>query len=918
MCPDGSVFDAPYDGVEEQGRTALVACDGVELRVSAVAPEIVRLRYVIEGEEPSVRPSYAVTAQASAVDAAIGIRDDVVGLCTAALTVRVSLSRCGVTVITADGTVLSEDPPEGGLVRGGPLGEQARGLIRRVVPDERFYGFGERTGPLDKRGRSMTFWNTDAYEAEHGGFAPDADPLYQSIPFFVGLRGATAYGVLLDNTHRLEMDMGASASDAYVLAAEAGELDQYIFAGPDMRDVIARYAGLTGKPPLPPRWSLGYHQSRWGYFPDTTIAAVAAELRARELPADGLWLDIQHLDGFRSFTWDPVGFADPSGLVSELAGQGFKTVVIVDPAIKVDAAWEIYTSGLAGGHFLGTSEGPYVGEVWPGPAVFPDFSSPEARQWWAGLVPRALDHGVRGLWIDMNEPSDFIGPGGTVPNDLVAAGDGVATTMRELHNVYGLNEALATYEGMRAAAPDRRPFVLSRAGYAGIQRYAAVWTGDAPSTFPVLAGTLPMLLGMGLSGVPFVGSDVGGYSGGATPELFARWLELGSLSPFFRGHVTSGVPSQEPWQFGTEVEDISRQYIGLRYELLPTWYSLMEEATRTGLPLLRPLVLEFQGDPATHALDDQAMIGPWLMAAPVLGEGATSRPVYLPAGRWFELRSGAIYEGPATIEVGLTLGALPMFVREGGIVARGPRGQWSDQLPLDPLFLDLYPAEVASTFSLYEDAGDGFAYEGGAFARTTYQLERTASGAVLRAAREGAHQPPSRPVVMRVRRVDHGASGVTLDGEPLSAFASEEALLGAGEGFFYDAADRSLVVVIADRPSFELAFGFDPTISEPRPPVPMRFVVTVPPGTPTTTPIHLASSANGWAHVPMTWGPGADRASVTVDVPRGEQLFYKYTRGDWGTVEKWPGCEEASNRYELGAAHPVKVDTVWAWADACF
>lgn len=898
------------------GRSIDVACAAVGVRVEVVESGTLRIRY--QGAvTPSGRASYAVVgAPDPAVKARFGSTEGEVLVCTDDWLLSIGRADCRLRATGADGAVLLSDPEGGGYFEGSDLG---RGVRRSAAPGERFYGFGERTGPLDKRGRVMTFWNTDAYVPAEGGYPPDADPLYQSIPFFITLRDGRAHGVFLDDTHRLRFDMGAAKADEYTLSTAGDEVDQYLVAGPAMRQVVDRYTRLTGRAPLPPRWSLGYHQSRWGYSPDTEVLSIAAELRARKLPADAMWLDIQHLDGFRSFTWDPVTFPDPAGLMSSLGAMGFRAVSIVDPGIKVDPGYDVYAEALAKGYFVTQGGSPYVGEVWPGPSSFPDFTSPEVRAWWGGLTPRELDAGVEGLWIDMNEPSNFVvGTGGTVPEDAMCAGDGVPGSMAALHNVYALNEARATYEGMRAAAPDKRPFVLTRAGYAGVQRYAAAWTGDAPSTWATLRGTLPMLLGMGISGLGFVGSDVGGYSGGASPELFARWMQVGSFSPFFRAHVTSGVNPQEPWQFGTETEDVSREAMNERYRLLPYLYSLFHEASVTGAPVLRPLVYEFQEDPGAAAIDDEAMLGPSLLLAPVLDPGLTTRSVYLPPGRWLEARSGAVHEGPATITVNLTLGALPTFVREGAIVPRFDAGAWSDEKPSPVKYLDVVPAAAESRFTVYEDDGRSFAHEDGAFARITYAAQRLATGARITASPvEGAYPLPPRTLLLRVRRVDHPPTKVVLSGAPLAAFADQQALLAAGKGYFYDERDLSLLVAFADQGGFALDLEYDPSLTEAAPPVLMRFVVDVPPGTPQTDTIHWAGSASGWAHQPLSWEPGKPRASGLVSVPRGDWVFYKYTRGGWSTVEKWPGCVEATNRYELGAAHPDKHDTVFGWADGC-
>ena len=912
VCDGVEIPPYPLD-TSADGKTVTFACGGQTLSLTFLSSGILRIAYDLPG---SARPSYATIPVKEGPPPIFGGSAETALGCTDDLFLDVRQADCHLRVSDRDSHVLLETPEgkEGVAIDG-----QAKTVRWSSAAGERYYGFGDKTGPLDKRSRTLSFYNTDAYDDAFGGFPPDADPLYASVPFFVGLRGAAAYGYFFDDTHRLTFDMASSDEAEWSVRAEGGAVDQYVFAGPRMADVVGRYTELTGRTPLPPRWSLGFHQSKWGYAPDTKVLSVAGELRSRKIPADAMWLDIQHMDGFRSFTWDPVNFPDPEGLVTQLEGQGFRAVSIVDPGVKVDPAWDVYATGVQSGYFLKGPDGqPYVGEVWPGPSVFPDFSAPEARAFWASLVPRTLDRGVRGLWIDMNEPSNFTGmKGGTVPDDLAAAGDGFPTTMAEMHNVYALNEARAVYQGMRDARPGERPFVLTRAGYSGIQRYAAMWTGDAPSSFATLRGTLPMLLGMGLSGLTFSGSDVGGYSGNASPELYARWMALGSISPFFRAHVTQGVNDQEPWQFGVEVTDISRSVIEERYRRMPYLYSLFRAAAESGAPVLRPLVYEFQDDPESATIDDEAMLGPSLLVAPVLEEGAVERDVYLPPGRWFEASSGAIVEGPAHVTAGVVLAAVPTFVREGAVVPRRDLVQWTDEKPIQTLELDVYPAESARVFELYEDDGLSFEYQSSQRAVTPYSAKRTAAGATVTAfPREGLFVPPPRDLVIRVRRVDTPPSAVTLDGQALSEIGSYEAFQSAAKGYHYDDRDLSILVRFPDPGAFELALDYDPTITDPAPDVLMDFEVTVPAGTPMDPPIHIASSANGWTHAPLAWvGPNKARGSLLV--PRGEYVFYKYTRGGWPTVEKWPGCAEATNRYEQGKAHPLKEDTVWAWADQC-
>lgn len=931
--PDGCCFETGFRResggtgasgavtIDDDGRGVIVSCASTETRLEVVDEGVIHLTYnysPLEDPYGGAHESYAVIPPAIAPDVpAILPYSDVVVMRTSTMTVLLERDTCRVTVEDPEGNTLLEEPAGGGHVRGGTTDT----LSRSLAEGERIYGLGERTGGLDRVGGSYTCWNTDAFDATYGGWGPTADPLYQCIPFYVSSRplgtgGVGAFGVFTDVTSVTTWDVGATDPALYTLTVpERRPLDQYLIAGPGFTDVARRYTGLTGRAPLPPRWSLGFHQSRWGWASDTVVTDVVDGFRARDLPLDAVWLDIQHMDGFRSWTWDPDTFPDPAALVETLAADGVRVVSIVDPAIKVDPGWEVYDEGLAAGHFLGTDGEPWVGEVWPGESVFPDFTDPSTRSWWGRLLTPDLGYGIAGFWLDMNEPSEFTL--GTVPDTLEAKGDGVPLTMAQAHNLYALLEAQATFTGMRAAAPDQRPFLLTRAGYAGIQRYAAAWTGDAPSTWDSLAGTLPMLLGMGVSGEAWVGSDVGGYSGGASGELYARWMQVGALSPFFRAHLTENATDQYPWSFGTEVEDITRGVLELRSTLLPYLYSLAWTASQTGVPPLVPLVWEWPADDAVADLGDQALLGPWLLVAPILTEGATSRDVYLPEGRWFAFDTGVVYDGPATVTLAdLPLAALPIFVRAGAIVPRGPVMPWSEATALDPLTLEVWPAAEATSFTVYEDAGDGYAYEEGGYAATTWTLQGSATGATLSSEREGSYSPPDRSVRVRVRRVDTAPTAVRLDGAVMTSVASADALDTVTSGWWWDADDLSLWVVVPDAGAISLAMTYDPTITAAAPPVAMPFRVTLPADTPLDTPISIASSADGWvSHTPLT--RDGDVAYGTIEVPRGEYLYYKYTRGDWDTVEKWPDCAEASNRYELGRATPIKADTVYGWADAC-
>ncbi|UJR85835.1 TIM-barrel domain-containing protein [Sandaracinus amylolyticus] len=859
---------------------------------------LLRVRYVPAGATPIERSFALVTPAIEMAPAAITIDGDdaFATICSDAFVA--TIERDGMRVVVRDraGTVLLEDAPD--------VATSAREVVRVSPRDELFTGLGERTGPFGRRGRRAIVWTTDAYEPAHGGFGPESDPLYLAIPFFVAVRGDTAYGLFTDVAYRQEYDLAASDPDRYGIRSAGPELDQWLIAGPHPRDVLRRYSSLTGRTPRPPRWSLGFHQSRWGYHDIARMDRLASDFRENDVPADALWLDIQHMDAFRTFTFDPLRFGDPEGLASRLDARGFSLIVIADPGLKIDPGWSVHDRAIAGGLYLRNPDGtPHVANTWASDSLFLDFTMPAARALWSEEVARLARRGIDGIWLDVNEPTTFPESGGenTVPNDLPIHGDGIATTMAEGHNVYALLQARATREGLREALPTRRPFILCRAGYAGIQREAAVWTGDAPSTWWSLDQVLPMLLGTSMSGVPFVGSDVGGYSGNATPELFARWMALGSISPFFRAHQTNGPPDAEPWSFGSEVLDISRARIGARYALMPYLESLFDEHERTGAPVLRPMLYEHFEERALRDVGDQAMLGPFLLVAPITREGATSREVHIPSGRWYELESGAIVEGPRTIEVGATLAALPTFVREGAILPRVSGDVASTRALGGTLLLDLYPSARESTFTLVQDAGDGY----GATSRTTLTLVQREGGArFVIGAREGDFDPGARTIELRVWRVDGEVRSVRVDGVELP-------------GFVHDRNERSLIVRMPDpgAAGATIELDYDVTISEPSPPIDVVLEVELPESTPIGSVIHVASSANGWAHAPLeVVAPGLARG--TLRVGRGEWFEYKYTRGAWESVEKWPGCVEATNRYGFGRAG-VRRDRVFEWRDVC-
>jgi alpha-glucosidase len=769
--------------------------------VTTLGPEIVRVRFTPGGPPPRDH-SYAVMDRGPWGPApTLDVQADRSSLATSALRVTIRHDPFRVAFANAAGESLDEDDPDRGMAF---VGKTTR-VWKRLRDDEHVYGFGEKNGRLDKRGRllggySYTMWNSDTF-----GYSADTDPIYASVPFFLVMRdGGRTHGIYYDNTFRSTFDVGRESRHLLSFGAEDGGLDYYFILGPTPKEVVQRYTQLTGRMPLPPRWALGFHQCRYSYYPESRVRFIADNFRLRRIPADVLWLDIHYLDNYKPFTWDRTRFPDPKRLIRDLRGQGFRTVIIVDPHPKREPGHFVYDTGLAGGHFVKNPDGSvYEGKVWPGnaekdpgPSVFPDFSKPAARDWWGGLFKGHLDEGVAGIWNDMNEPAVFDYPSGTMPLDVVHDNEGRPTTHREIHNVYGLLNSRATHEGLARLRPGERPFVLTRATFAGGQRWSALWPGDNVSDWTAFKDTIPMFAGLGLSGFTFVGADIGGFAEAPTAELFTRWLQAGVFYPFMRVHTTFGTPDQEPWSYGPRHEELNRRAIELRYELLPQIYNVMQESSVTGLPAFRPMLLEYPDDPATYQMDDQFLFGRDLLVAPVLRAEVTERGVYLPRGTWYDFWTGKRYDGGKGYRVPVSLDAIPIFVRGGAVIFRQPVVQHTGEMAGQPLRALLHAQESADG-TLYEDDGETPAHRQGAFLRRRFVLERDGQGVrVSVSAPEGAYRPASRDLVLEVRGLP-GTSAVTVGAEALPAVALE-AFPGAPKGWARDA-DGLLRVKLPDR-----------------------------------------------------------------------------------------------------------------------
>ncbi len=681
------------------------------LHLDALADDVVRVRVVAAGESPSDRLSYARDPGARwDGPSSWTVRDggDVVEAETAALRVRVTAGTGAFVVTDRQGVVLLDAHA---------LPDEGVGHAVSLEPSDRLFGLGDKAFSLDRRGHHVEMWNTDAYKYGRG-----TDPLYKSVPFVLKQGTEAAVGLFYDNSYRARFDLGATEAGRMAYHADGGALDLYLVHGPTPLGVVETYARLTGRTPMLPRWALGYHQCRYSYMDEAEIREVAEGFRSRQIPCDALYFDIHYMDGYRVFTWDHDRFPDPAGLLGDLAADGFRSVVIVDPGVKADDPdYPVYRDGQDRDAYVRYPDGAEVhGEVWPGRCAFPDFTDPDVRDWWGALHRGLVEAGVDGFWNDMNEPAlfsvehvegsmDAEHDVGTIPDDARHAFDGAGASHAQAHNVYGQQMQRATFEGLRALSPERRPFTITRAAFAGSQRFGTSWTGDNSATWDHLTLAVQTCLSLGVSGMTFTGSDVGGFVGVPTGELLARWTQVGALTPLFRNHSAVDTPRQEPWLFGDEVERVCRQAIELRYRLLPALYTALWQAATHGTPILRPLPLVHPDDETIRRTSPLGFyVGDSLLAHPVLQQGQTEREIYLPDARagWVDFWTGERLDGRQTIWTETPLDRIPLYVRGGSVLALGPVRQHSGE-PVERLELHVYPAPGRHTSWLYEDAGDG-------------------------------------------------------------------------------------------------------------------------------------------------------------------------------------------------------------------
>lgn len=739
--------------LEQKANYAILqTSSGAKLRVEFFDINVVRIRLAPDGTFETL-PDFALDSSVERQTPIVKIsqtKEKIVLINSFGAKIEIHKTPLTVTVFDEKGEIIVDDAKA--MAFDSQTGEISAMKARKSLT-ETYYGFGEKALPFSRDGQVMTNWNTDTYKYNLG-----TDPLYQSIPFFIALNQGKSYGLFFNNTFRTTFDMGKTAPDKYSFSSQGGELDYFVFTGGKERtpkQILEDYANLTGKMPLPPIWALGNQQSRFSYFPESRVREIADGFRSRKIPCDVIYIDIDFMDGFRVFTWNKEAFPNPRKLTDDLREKGFKSVVIVDPAVKLDEKYPVYNDGKTKDLYVKNSDGTdFVGQVWAGKSVFPDFVNSKTREWFGEQYKSYITDGIDGFWNDMNEPANF--PEGdlqepigmnhsqktlpldakhTVETKIVQSKDmskvyvektsgkkynplkivETGGTHARFHNLYGMLMARSTFEGVRNLRPENRPFVLTRAGFSGVQRYAAVWTGDNIATWEHLRLSLPILLNLSVSGVPFVGADVGGYAENPSGELYARWLQAASFTPFLRSHSEKGAANKEPWEYGEEFTRINRATIELRYQFLPYLYTLFQNHEQTGQPILRPLWFEYPKDYKTYLLEDEYLVGRDLLVAPVLNDGQRKRGVYFPVGDdWRDWFTGEIYKGGTWAEINAPLDKLPIFARVGAVIPTQPAIQNTTEMPNVPITLNVITGiapDKIETSKIFQDSGDGYDYQ---------------------------------------------------------------------------------------------------------------------------------------------------------------------------------------------------------------
>lgn len=732
------------------------------LEVKVLSDRILRFRYATEGKfERDFSYAIAQNYAESIIELSVQEAETEYLITTSLVICRISKENLKVTITDLNGLVINED--EAGfhwmhyLLKGGKIVFNSK----KIQEEEAFFGLGDKPVEFNIRGKRFENYGTDAY-----AYGKGTDPLYKNIPFYYGLHHNVGYGIFFDNTFRTIFDFGSERSDTSSYWARGGEMNYYFIYGPELLTVTQEYTKLTGTPEMPPLWALGYHQCRWSYTTQERVKEVAMEFRKRQIPCDAIYLDIDYMDGFRCFTFHKENFSAPKEMMKELAEQGFKTVVIIDPGIKVDPEYKIYNEGLALDVFCKRADGALMeGDVWPGKCVFPDYTSPKVREWWANLFDELIDTGVRGVWNDMNEPAVF--EIGSFPEDVRHDYDGAPCSHRKAHNIYGHLMTKATVQGIRKFLMPYRPFAITRSCYAGVQQFTSVWTGDNTASWEHLWLASQQLQRLSVSGVSFAGSDIGGFIGQPNGELYVRWIQMAVFNGFMRTHSASNEDNfdQEPWSFGAKYEAISKKFIEMRYRLLPYIYTTFWQYSRHGMPMMRPLSFIAQNNPETYTRNEEFMFGDSLLIAPVMLEGQQEKNVYLPEGEWYYNWNNQFYKGNTEVTIPTPIDQIPIFIKAGAVVPTYPKIQYIGEKPIKEITLYVYYKDGEYTSEMYEDAGDNFGYKNGNYNVVRFELKGDKKSLRIRQTINGSFATQYDKYKILLHGVPFRANDYSLDGK---------------------------------------------------------------------------------------------------------------------------------------------------------
>ena len=773
-----------FTGYAKGGKAITVQADTSAVRFIFYRSDILRIDY-LPSPSSTVDSSFVVIRDTTeSVPLSIQDSDSLLVISSSSIRMHCRKFPLRFSYFTSSGELLVEEP-----VAVGFTSEQAERVVNfSLRPRERFYGTGERGTSLDKRGQAFESYNTQI-----GGYSTPLATMNLNVPFLASTSG---YALYFDNTFRGKFDLGASDTTRFSYTATGGELSYYLIAAPTIPGQLEKYTWLTGRQPLPPRWAFGYMQSKNRYQNEKEARATVDTLRAKQFPCDALVLDLRWFKYMGDLRWDRSSWPDPERMMSDFAAEGIKTVLITEPYI-IDSSVN-YAEAASNAYFARDTRGqPYTFDKWWScdgcSAALLDMTNPDVRLWWWNKHAAFLGTEVAGIWTDLGEPERH-------PDEMQHH----LGTAAKVHNIYNLLWAKTVFEGFNRLRPDRRVFNLTRSGFAGIQRYGAIpWSGDVARKFGGLAVQLPMLLNMGMSGLAYHNSDIGGYARNpTTPELYVRWMQYGTFCPIARAHgageVVKGAPT-EPWAFGPEAERICRTYIQLRYQLLPYIYSMAHQNYETGMPLARPLFFAFPDDDNLYNESSSYLWGDALLVSPVVEVGQTAKELYLPAGRWYNFWTDELLPGKQFVHVSAPLERMPLFVKSGSIIPMVPPALSTAFIPNDSLFIHVYTGKDAS-FTLYEDDGTTGAYTRGE--KRTMDIVFTQSVMSLNiAAGVGTYDHAS---TRRAYRVDfHGLVRplcMEINGRPLKLLTSVREAIPAEEGVVWDREKMCLSVFVKSTP----------------------------------------------------------------------------------------------------------------------